>query len=189
MTTEQDVPSKAVLLEALRSSGQELLAKLGALPESEFEQGRYEGGWNARQILALVASIEWTYPRLLDVARQAQPAPQATGEAPDQPDRSEAKTASGPPAGAARGGIEDYSQRQVDKRAGASVAELLAEFEKNRAATIAAIEGADEALLATPITSAGGITGALAGVIQALSVLHVLGHVKDIVGEAGGGTV
>jgi hypothetical protein len=58
---------------------------------------------------------------------------------------------------------------------------LLAEFQKNRAATIAAVEQADEALLATPITSAGGITGPLARVVYLIAVMHVQGHVNDIV--------
>jgi len=65
---------------------------------------------------------------------------------------------------------------------GEPVAELLAEFEKNRAATIAAVETAGDELLRTPIRSAGGITGALASVIQAVAVLHIRGHVNDIVG-------
>ena len=71
----------------------------------------------------------------------------------------------------------------METRAGATVDELLAEFEKNRAATIAAIEGADESLLATQIRSAGGITGALAQVVYATAVQHVLGHAGDILGE------
>ena len=82
-----------------------------------------------------------------------------------------------------RGGVDDYNQRQVERRAQASVAELLAEFKKNRTATIAAVEQLDEALLATPIRSAGGITGTLGSVIQMLAVTHVLGHVNDLVGH------
>ena len=68
------------------------------------------------------------------------------------------------------------------KRAEASVAELLAEFEQNRAATIAAVQTVDETLLSKEIRSAGGITGPLASVINAIAVLHVIGHVNDIVG-------
>ena len=82
----------------------------------------------------------------------------------------------------ARGGIDDYNQRQVEKRAEASVEELLAEFQKNRAATIAAVEAVDEALLTTPIRSAGGISGALASVIDAIAVQHIMAHVNDIAG-------
>lgn len=180
MVTNQQIPSKAELLEALRSSEQELLARLRAHPEEEFQQGRYENGWTGRQILAHVASIEWTYPRLLDLARQAleSTASQSSAEA----GRTKPEGSGSPPTRMAQGGIDAYNQRQVDKRAQASVAELLAEFQKNRGATIAAVEGADEALLTAPIRSAGGVTGALAGVIQAVAVLHVLGHVNDIVG-------
>jgi hypothetical protein len=172
MVTEQQQPSKAELLDALRTSGQEAQAKLSGLPAEEFEQGRYENGWSGREILAHVASIEWTYPRLLDIAKQATPA--APNERPVEPSQPATRTM--------RGGVNDYNQRQVEKRAQASVAELLAEFEKNRAATIAAVEGTDEALLTAPIRSAGGIEGALARVIHTVAVEHVLAHVNDIVG-------
>jgi hypothetical protein len=170
--TEQGMPSKAQLLEALRSSERELLDKLSELPADAFEQERYENGWNGREILAHVASLEWTYPRLLDIPNQGMP-----------PGPIESRPESGsPPARKVRGGIGSYNERQVEKRAGASVADLLAEFQKNRAATIAAVERADEALLATPIKSAGGITGPLARVIYLIAVMHVQGHVNDIVG-------
>ena len=181
MVTEQAIPTKDELLEALRSSGQQLLERLRALPAEEVGQGRYESGWNGRQILAHVASIEWTYPRLLDLAQQGTPlAPNAKPPEVRRTEPGEAGLPTRPP----RGGIDDYNQRQVDKRAEASVAELLAEFEKNRAATIAAAESADEALLRTPIRSAGGITGALGSVIYAVAVQHVLGHLSDILAES-----
>ena len=50
-----------------------------------------------------------------------------------------------------RGGNDSYNDRQVAKRAGASVDELLAEFEKNRAATIQAVEAADDLALAAAV--------------------------------------
>src|SRR5207245_6086633 len=107
--------SKAELLDKLRTSADQVASNLRATPPESFEQGRYESGWNGRQILAHIASIEWTYPRLIDVAREAQsPKP---AEAP--------KEASAEPATrAARGGINDYNGRQVEKRAQMSVAEL-----------------------------------------------------------------
>jgi hypothetical protein len=70
----------------------------------------------------------------------------------------------------------------VEKRADATVEELIDEFEKNRAATIAAFESADEALFSVPIRSAGGITGPLGTVLHYVAVLHVNQHVKDIAG-------
>ena len=183
MTTDQQIPSRAELLDALRSGEQEALAELGALSEEALEIGRYESGWNGRQILAHFASIEWTYPRLLDMAKQAA----SNGEPPSASDTSSDVTASQPEAersaGRMQGGVDGYNQRQVDKRA-LVVAELLEEFQRNRAATIAAVESADESLLLTPITSAGGISGALSQVIYAVAVLHVRGHVNDIVGSS-----
>ena len=172
--------SKSELLEALRSSEQETLSRLRALPAEQFEAGRYESGWNARQILAHVASIEWTYPRLLDIAKQG--TPPAPDEKPPEVRQTEPQEATGLPTRTMQGGVEGYNERQVNKRAEVSVADLLAEFQKNRAVTIAAVEAVDEALLTVPIRSAGGITGVLADVINAVAVLHVRGHVNDIVG-------
>ena len=184
MTADRRIPSKTELLEALRSSEQEALSKLRALSPEVFEQGRYENGWDARQILAHIASIEWSYPRLLDLARQAQtPAPNA-----DAADGKAAESTSDarprPATGEARGGIDGYNQRQVDRRAGASVQELLAELRKNRSATISAVEAADDALLSTPIRSAGGVSGALAEVIYSVAIQHMRAHVRDIAGPS-----
>lgn len=168
-------PSKAELLAALRTSRDEVLTVIRSMPAGELEAGRYENGWNGRQILAHIASIEWSYPRLIDIARDAaasaSPSP-ATG---DLPTRS------------MRGGNDSYNDRQVAKRAGVSVAELLVEFERNRAATIAAVTAADEALFARPISSAGGVTGPLALVFHQVAVAHVLGHARDIAGASGAG--
>jgi hypothetical protein len=184
MTTTPSVPTKAELLDALRSSGRDVIERVRALPAAELENGRYENGWNGRQILAHIASIEWTYPRLLDIAREAS---SRVGAGLDPPSTPQASAPSAAQAGAlptrtAQGGIDSYNDRQVAKRSDASVDELLREFETNRAATIAAVESADEALLRTRIRSAGGVTGELASVINAVAVLHVLGHTNDLAG-------
>lgn len=168
MTTDH-VPSKNELLAALRANRDEVLALVRALPPERLEEGRYENGWNGRQILAHIASIEWTYPRLIDIAREAAPAAPAAASG-ETPTRS------------MRGGNDAYNDRQVAKRAHLSVAELLAEFEANRASTIRAVEAADDALFARPIRSAGGVTGALATVFYAVAVAHVLGHARDLAG-------
>lgn len=156
--------SKAELLTALATSRDEVVALVRSIPPQRLEEGRYENGWNGRQILAHIASIEWTYPRLIDVARTP-PAEETT-----------------PPTRGMRGGNEAYNDRQVSKRAHLTVPELLAEFETNRAATIRAVEAADEALFARPIRSAGGVVGPLALVFQQIAVAHVLGHARDIAG-------
>ena len=170
--TDDRALSKGELLEALRASRDEVLAIVRAMPPERLEEGRYENGWNGRQILAHIASIEWTYPRLIDIARDpvalATPPP-AAGDLPTR---------------TMRGGNDAYNERQVAKRAHLSVADLLAEFEQNRATTIRAVEAADETLFARQIRSAGGVTGPLATVFYQIAVAHVLGHTRDLAGTA-----
>lgn len=177
MMIDERVPSKAELLEALRAGGQAVLNTVRALPPERLEEGRYENGWNGRQILAHLASIEWTYPRLIDIARQAP----TTDAGP-----STARAGDELPTRAMRGGNDAYNDRQVARRAHLPVAELLAEFERNRALTIQAVEAADEELFARRIRSAGGVVGPLALVFYQVAVAHVLGHARDIAGDAPG---
>jgi hypothetical protein len=165
---EAQVPSKAELVAALRASADQFIQQVSALPEARLQEGHYEGGWNGREILAHVASIEWTYPRLLDIAR---------GPAPDLTPRPEQEAAT----------IDAYNARQVERRAGMTVAALLEEFRRNRQATIDAVEAADEALLSRPIRSAGGIDGPAGLVIERAAVGHVIGHLREITGQEGAG--
>jgi uncharacterized protein (TIGR03083 family) len=165
---EERPPSKDDLLRALAASRDEVVALVRALRPEQLEEGRYENGWNGRQILAHLASIEWTYPRLIDIALTPPPAEEAT-----------------PPTRSMTGGNDAYNDRQVARRAHLTVPELLAEFEANRAATIKAVEAVDEALLARRIRSAGGVVGPLATVFQLVAVTHVLGHARDIAGGSG----
>jgi len=169
-TADVPAPSKSDLLNALRSSRDEVIALVRSLPPERLEEGRYENGWNGRQILAHIASIEWTYPRLIEIART----PPSTAQ-------------EEPPTRAPKASNEGYNERQVAKREHQSVAELLAEFERHRAATIAAVETADDALLARPIRSAFGVVGPLATVFHQIAVMHVLGHAHDIAGAGNRG--
>lgn len=171
--------TKAGLLDALRTTEGYVLEKLGRLAASDFEEGRYENGWNGRQILAHTAAIEWTYPRLMEIAQEGSiPA----GDNESGVRRTEPSEAKSLPTRTAQGGIDSYNERQVAKRAGASVEQLLEEFKVNRAATISAVEAADDQLFGREIRSAGGITGVLADVVYAVAVTHVRGHVDDITG-------
>lgn len=161
--TDAPAPTKRALLAALAASRDEVLALVRGMDPAQLEEGRYENGWNGRQILAHIASIEWSYPRLIDIARTP-PAP----------------VEEVPPTRAMKGGNDAYNDRQVAKRERMTVAELLAEFEKNRAATIQAVEAADEELFTRRIRSAGGVVGPLATVFHQIAVAHVLGHARDI---------
>ena len=163
--TDIPAPTKRELLAALAASRDEVLGLVRAMDPARLEEGRYENGWNGRQILAHIASIEWSYPRLIDIARTP-PAPVEEAL----------------PTRTMKGGNAAYNDRQVAKREGMTVALLLGEFETNRAATIQAVEAADEELFARRIRSAGGVVGPLGTVFHQIAVAHVLGHAKDIAG-------
>ena len=166
------IVTKSALLDALRQDGADAYAKLSAIPAEKFEQGTYESGWNGRQVLAHIAAIEWTYPKLLDVAREG-PKP-----------REEKKPDAAPPQRKPAGGINDYNQRSIERYADNSVAELLEVFRENREKTIAAIEAAEDDLFLKHVKSAGGIPGPLGTVLNYVAVIHVNGHVNDIVAAA-----
>lgn len=168
----QETMTRSRLLEELRASEQELLEKLRGLSAEALEKGCYENGWNAKQVLTHVASIEWTYPRLIDVARNAaNPSGERAEKKEDAPKKPQTD-------------IGSYNDRQVERYAESSVAELLDLFKANRAATIAAVETAEEPLFNVPIKSAGGARGPMAIVFNYVAVLHVRGHVQDILAAA-----
>ena len=135
--------TKAALLEGLRSGRDNLLTSLRGIRDEEFEKGLYENGWNGRQILAHVAGIEWSYPRLIDVARG------------DEPPKKERASEPAERSKVAQGGINSYNDRTVERYAGTSV------------------------------RSAGGIPGPLGTVLNYVAVVHVAGHVNDIVAAKG----
>ena len=167
--TDQPADAKSKLLESLRSSGKELLSKLEGLPAEALDAGCYENGWNGRQVLAHIAAIEWTYPRLIDIARNGPPEKKPEAAATSKP---------------AKGGINSYNDRQIERYAGATVAELLEIFRKNRETTISTIEATEDELFAIEIKSAGGIKGPLATVLNMVAVMHVGVHVNDVLDSA-----
>src|SRR5262245_2327737 len=57
--TDTPTLSKRALLDALHASRDEVLTLIRSMTPAQLEEGRYEQGWNGRQILAHVASIEW----------------------------------------------------------------------------------------------------------------------------------
>jgi hypothetical protein len=160
------MPSKQEILEGLRSSGARAGETLRALDAGQLEAGVYEGGWNRIQLVAHIASIEWTYPRLIRMA-------EATRDNGGGRQR---------PGGDPRGGMDSYNERQVEQRAGQTIEQLVEEFERNRAATIEAVEAVDDELLAESVRSGGGIEGTLAEVLKSVAIDHVLGHLVDLTG-------
>lgn len=157
-----ELRTREELLAALREDAARLPEAVGALGEAELSRGVYENGWNARQLLAHLAAIEWTYPRLIEQAEAA-----AGGL-----DSSDGGTFD----------MDAYNERQVAKRAEVSIGDLLEEFARNRAATIDAVAAADAALLKQPTRSAGGVEGTLLEVLIDVTVGHVREHIEDLAG-------
>lgn len=153
------------LVQELRDSGADVLATLLAVPQSALDTGAYENGWTVRQIMAHVASMEFTYRRLPDIAR-------GSGDAQQTKDGE-------------RFDMDGYNARQVAKRATATQADLADEFTRGRAALIATVADLDDDLLAKPIRTAGGVTGTLAEAINATAARHVRGHSADFARAAG----
>ena len=161
------IDSRDDLIAALESDAESLESAVSALPEEAFERGVYEHGWNARQLLAHIAAIEWTYPRLIERAEQrtaGDDVPQGDGAGFD---------------------MDAYNAKQVARRDDLPVEQLMTEFRRNRAATIDAVRGADEALLAQATRSAGGVEGTLLDVLISVTVGHVRDHADDLLRGAG----
>jgi hypothetical protein len=151
--------TKTELLAALEASRDEVVGGLDGL---DLSAGVYEGGWNGRQLLAHIASMEWTYPRILEL-------PEATDEEAARP-RDTSVT------------VDDYNRRQVEKRDGATVDELIEEFVRNRTRTIEAVAAYPEDEFERRVRSAGGTVGSLADVLWFVAVDHVRGHLADLRG-------
>ena len=60
--------TKEQLIEGLHTSEQQLIETLAGVDAADLETGCYENGWNAREVLAHVASMEWTYSKILNLA-------------------------------------------------------------------------------------------------------------------------
>ena len=123
------ISNRDELIDALQQDSEEFQEAVARLPEEALERGVYEQGWNARQLLAHIAAIEWTYPRLIERAEQ-----RAGGE-------------EVPQGGGAGFDMDAYNARQVARRDDQPVEQLLTEFRRNRAETIDAIRAVDEELL------------------------------------------
>ena len=169
MAAELTVPQpldRDALLAALRSDGDRVADVLAALPADALERGAYEQGWTVKDIAAHLASIEWTYPRLIQIA-----------EAVDQGAKSSDGDAS------TRGSnpqMDDYNARQVAKRRETPLPQLIEEFRSNRAALIDAIEATPAELLEREIQSFGGVRGSLLQVMWSVAVEHVRTHLDDL---------
>lgn len=158
--------ARSELVDALRSSGAQALAAMTAVPDAALDAPGYENGWTVRGIMAHVASMEFAYRRLPDIARSPGGDAQTTGSG-------------------GRFDMDAYNARQVEKRAVASREQLTDEFVRGRGALIVTAAALDDDLLAVPVRSAGGVTGTLAEVLRATATNHIRAHAADFAHAAG----
>jgi hypothetical protein len=155
------------LVTELRASGAEALAAMAAVPAEALPRAGYENGWTVQQIMAHVASMEFAYRRLPEVAASAS--------------RNAQRGETGQPFD-----MDGYNARQVERRRDATPLQLMDEFARGRGTLIALAGAIDPDLLTVPIRSAGGITGTLAEVMDATAAGHVRQHALDFMRAAGG---
>ena len=73
-----DLVPKEQLLDGMRASIGEFIDAARSLSPERWEEGRYEEGWTAKDILAHVASVEWTFPKILVMAQHGMVGPMQT---------------------------------------------------------------------------------------------------------------
>ncbi len=153
------------MLAELRWSSAQLADLVRSLPPEEMEWQLGRNGWKGRQILAHIASMERTYPLVIELARSG--------------DRRIAVRV------AAQFNVDPFNELQVAKRADRPISDLVAEFQQNRLNTIAAVESCEIELMEAHVDWAGGVSGALSEVLLHLAVEQVAENLAEIMGRGG----
>ncbi len=150
------------LIETLRIHGASVIEKLSALPLDVGARDEREP-WGPHELVAHIASMEWTYPRLIEVAQTAGAA---------SSDRRSGHWF--------RDGNDQYNARQLARRRDTPMDDLVDEFARNRRTTVEAVANMDPSLLDAPLTSAGGVTGTLESVLTSVAITHVDEHLQEL---------
>lgn len=170
------VVSKADVLRQLRAGEQSVTEQLSAIAPERFEQGSFEQGWNARQTLAHVSSMEALYRGIVTMLSGRRSVDEDTWgppsgvPAPDPDEDDEEETVS----------FDVLFRTLIDEREGATPAALLSEFRQHRRALIRIVAETDETLLCRPLGPADAPDESLASTV-CQHVLHVNAHVSQIV--------
>ena len=129
----------------------------GDLSDDQLATEVYEGGWNAKEVLAHLAGRQGTYDMIFSLARG--------GAMPQTPD----------------GGfdVDTWNQRAVDERIDKSRDELLGEFRSVHESLAARVGDIDDAVLQTTVVTPRG--DAVAGdVLAGSGGMHSVTHSADV---------
>ncbi len=167
------------IVTALRDVRKRMEDAAASLPKDDWSSGVYEGGWNAKQLLAHIASTSGVANFLLAMANLPESPGAASGGAPafdrDAFDRQN----------------DAFNRQQVGMRSEKSVEEMLDEIRSNILRDIQAVQAAPEELIAKHYRAPWGVEGTVGEVIIASLRGHLGTHVADLrlAASAGGPTV
>lgn len=154
MTTKEDVLEA---LQGFRTAAEELVA---TLPQSEWERGVYENGWNAKQILAHLASTAGIASFVLTLARSGPVVSRREGDSDFDNDA--------------------FNAQQVAAREKKTVGALLNEIRDTLHRDKQVVTAAPDQLLASHYEAPWGEKGTVAYVIADSFNRHLGGHVDDL---------
>ena len=153
--------SKDSIIEGIRQVQAETERIASAMPEDGWEEGVYENGWNARQILCHVALSANVPAFLIAAANSPEPAKMPGGG----------------------GNIDDFNESQVAMRMEKPVAEIVKEINTTYEQAINVVQATPDELLAKQIRTPWQTEGELGALILDEDIrAHVMVHLADISG-------
>ncbi|HEV8574076.1 MAG TPA: maleylpyruvate isomerase N-terminal domain-containing protein [Dehalococcoidia bacterium] len=153
MANKEEIVGKMLELQA------EIEQAVSALPEQAWTAGVYEGGWNARELLAHIASMSGPAGFILNLAK----APAGSGV--------------GAPAGF---NIDDFNRQQVSAREGKSPADFVSEIKTNFERDMNAVRDAPDYLLTKHFRAPWDVEGEVGDVIVMSLEGHLGMHLADL---------
>jgi hypothetical protein len=129
------------------------------MPDDAWSKGVYEGGWDAQQILAHIASVSGPAGFILNLAK----APAGGG--------------GGVPSGF---NIDDFNRQQVSAREGRTPADLVGELKANFERDMGAVQSAPDDLLAKHFRAPWDVEGEVGDVIIMSLEGHLGMHLADL---------
>jgi len=153
--------SKDSIIEGIRQVQAEAARVASAMPEAAWEEGVYENGWNAKQILCHVALSANVPAFLIAGANSPEPAKLPRGG----------------------GNIDDFNESQVAMRMEKPVAEIVKELNSTYEQAINVVQATPDELLAKQIRTPWQTEGELGALILDEDIRdHVMVHLADISG-------
>ncbi len=151
--------SKDSIIEGIRKVQAEAERIASAMPEDAWEEGVYENGWNAKQILCHVALSANVPAFLIAAANSPEPAKMPGGG----------------------GNIDDFNESQVAMRMEKPVAEIVKELNSTYEQAINVVQATPDEILARQVRTPWQTEGELGALILDEDIrAHVMVHLADI---------